>query len=103
MARLFISEYATFAVDPNTGQAVGKEPSFDQSPVTIGASSAPSNAFQPATKLVRLHTDSICSVLFFTPGPNAPVATANNKRMAANQTEYFGVNPGDAVAVISNV
>lgn len=104
MARLFIREYSTFAVDPNSGQAVGKEPGFDQPPVSIGASPVSSNAFQPSTKLIRLHTDSICSLVFGTPGgPNSPVATTNNARWAANQTEYLFVNAGDAVSVISNV
>lgn len=104
MARLFIREYSTFAVDPNSGQAVGKEPGFDQPPVAISAGASPSNPFQPGTKLIRLHTDAICSLVFGTPGgPNAPVATTNNARWAANQTEYVFVNAGDAVSVISNV
>lgn len=98
MARLFIREYSTFTVDANSGQAVGKEPGFDQAPVTIGAGSAPSAPFQPSTKLVRLHTDSICSVCF-----GGIAATTNVGRMATNQTEYFGVNAGDVVSVISNV
>ena len=31
-----------------------------------------------------------------------PTATADSKRMAAGQTEYFTVAPGDKVAVITN-
>jgi len=47
---------------------------------------------------VRLHADSVCSVLF---GTN-PTATTANARMAAGQTEYFGVAPGMKVSVIAN-
>ncbi|HEX8838265.1 MAG TPA: hypothetical protein VF748_15085 [Candidatus Acidoferrum sp.] len=103
MAKLYISEYSTYGVDPNTGEAVGKEPSLDQAPVTVGAGSLQGAAFSASTRLVRIHTDVICSIVFGTPGgPNNPVATANNKRLAANQTEYFAVSPGDTVAVITN-
>jgi hypothetical protein len=50
--------------------------------------------------MVRIHTDAICSISFGT----APTATATNRRLAANQTEYFGVPLGGSykVAVISN-
>jgi hypothetical protein len=103
MAKLYIAEYSTFGMDPNTGEAVGKEPSLDQTPVVIGAGSLAGAAFGASTRLVRIHTDAICSIVFGqVGGPNAPVATVNNKRLAANQTEYFGVNPGDTVAVITN-
>jgi orotate phosphoribosyltransferase len=47
---------------------------------------------------VRVHTDAICSIAY---GAN-PTATINSFRMNANTTEYFGVNPGDKIAVISN-
>ena len=58
-----------------------------------------SAAFSATTRMVRLHTDSICSVSFSSGGTNA---TAANARMAANQTEYFGVSPGSFVSVITN-
>jgi hypothetical protein len=57
-----------------------------------------SAAFNAATKIVRLHTDAICSVAFGA----APVAAATNARLAAGATEYFGVSPGSKVAVITN-
>jgi hypothetical protein len=68
--------------------------------VAIGGSSAQSTALKNNTQLVRLHTDAICSVLF---GAN-PTATANNQRLAANQTEYKCVPPNSSykIAVISN-
>lgn len=99
MAKLFISEYA------ETGHLFGiplmsaPEPALvEQTPVVIGAGSLQSAAFGSSTRLVRIHTDAICSIAF---GSN-PTATANSKRLAANATEYFSVKPGDKVAVITN-
>jgi hypothetical protein len=100
MAKLYISEYAEAPIGYN-GQmlAAGKEPSVtEQTPVVIGAGSLQSAAFNAKTKFVRIHTDAICSVAFGT----SPTATANSKRLAANSTEYFGVTPGDKLAVITN-
>lgn len=77
---------------------IPQTPSLVSQTVAIGVSSVASNAFSQTTYLVRLHTDSICSFVFGT----APVATATNARMAASQTEYFAVVPGQKVAVITN-
>jgi hypothetical protein len=57
-----------------------------------------SSAFGSRTKLVRIETDSICSIAF---GSN-PTATTARMRMAADTVEYFVVNSGDKVAVIAN-
>lgn len=98
MAVLFISEYDNVARD-NVGMVqAGQEPAIATQTVAIGGASAQSAAFNANTKFVRLHTDAICSVAF---GAN-PTATASTARMAANQTEFFGVRPGQKVAVISN-
>ena len=103
MAKLYICEYTGLGIsDDRLGgnQQVGMEAGFDQTPVVIGAGSLPSNAFAATTRLVRIHTDVICSIAF---GAN-PTATTNTKRLEAGQTEYFGVPPGQSfrVAVIAN-
>ena len=101
MAKLYISEYAEIAHQPYGAEAISamQEPAIaDQTPVVIGAGSLQSSAFNGATRVVRVHTDAICSIAF---GVN-PTATANNKRLAANSTEYFGVEPGQKLAVITN-
>jgi hypothetical protein len=104
MAKLYISEFSDVLQNSSGVVAIAREPSLvDQTPVTIGAGSLQSAAFGAGTRFVRIHTDTICSIVFGQlNGPNNPVATTNNARLAANQTEYFGVNPGDAVAVIVN-
>jgi hypothetical protein len=99
VATLYISEYRAQALDySGLAVPVGKEPSTATQIVAIGVASTPSAAFQPTTRFVRLHTDAICSVAF---GP-APVATPNNARMAAGQTEFWGVLGGQSVAAIVN-
>ncbi len=56
---------------------------------------AESSTFNAKTRLVRLHTDSICSFVFGT----APSATTSDSRMAAGQTEYHGVRLGQSLKV----
>ncbi len=101
MAKLFITEFRSDQVPVGTANNLPNVIGIvDQTPVTIGASSAQSAAFDGATGMIRLHTDAICSVAF---GPN-PTATANNMRLAANETVLMTVRPGTSfkVAVITN-
>lgn len=101
MAKLFISEYASMAkawADPFPIAAPQEPCITDQPPISIAVGSAQSAAFAGNTRVVRVHTDAICSILF---GAD-PTATANNKRLGANATEYFGVVPGQKLAVITN-
>lgn len=103
MATLYVSEYANVAaVGHSYGPAtvVGQaplEPPLAEYTVPFGSASA---AFQAKTTFVRLHADAICSVAFGA----SPSASTTNKRMAANQTEYFGVPAGlgFSVSVVSN-
>ncbi len=96
--QLDISEYDALAVDVSGHViAAGVEPPVvEQTPVTIGAVSTQSAAFHQRTRFVRLHCDVACRVAF---GVN-PTASPTSKRMAAGQTEFFGVLPGHKVAVI---
>ena len=93
MATLYVCEYA----DDDINSA--KEPPLAEQTVAIGgASVACSNAFHAQTRLIRVHTDAICSIAI----GKAPTATAAKKRMAANTTEYFSVESGFKIAVITN-
>lgn len=102
MSTLYITEYGSPGRFLATGVVpVGLELMLaDQTPVTISGSHAESATLNASTQLVRLHTDTICSVKFAV----TPVATTSNRRMAANQTEYFAVpqNSGFKVSVIAN-
>lgn len=77
---------------------VGAEPRLANQTVSIGGSTTQSSAFNTNTTMIRVHTDAICSIDI---GSN-PTATAAKSRLAANQTEYFGVIPGQKLAVITN-
>lgn len=101
MAKLFITEYTAFGTK-RSETPVGFEPGTDQAPLAVGTVVA-SAAFAANTIGIRVHTDAICSILIGTPANGVdPVATINNKRLAANTTEYFGVKTGDKLSVIAN-
>ena len=98
MALLYISEYQGVA-QVHGGLSAPQEPALvDQTPLAIGGA-VQSAAFQSSTKVIRVHCDAICSIVF---GPSPQTATTANKRLAANQTEYFGVLPGQVLSVVSN-
>ena len=103
MSILDVEEYQSIGAAPSNGPSqMGKEPSLASQTVAESASSTKSSAFQVGTTVVRIHTDAICSIQF---GPSGSVvATTSNRRLAANQTEYFEVPRGGifAVAVITN-
>ena len=109
MSTLYISEYKNLPIGTGldgAGQAVdgivpcGLEPALATQTVTVGGSSTQSNAFNAATRFVRLHTDTTCS---FVIGTN-PTAATTSARLYANTTEFFGVTPGNGLklAVIGN-
>ena len=104
MAVLFITEYVSQGVDLNGRQLpVAALPILAQQAVTISTVSLSSSSFQTNTQLVRLHSDTVCSVNISSGATAASVTT--NMRMAANHTEYFNVpsNSSYRVAVIANV
>ena len=102
MAVVYIAEYIDLPIGlPNQrGQMVMEPPLAEQTIAIGGTSTACTNPFNATTKMVRIHTDAICSIAFGV----APTATTSTKRLAANQTEYFGVPKGQnyKVAVITN-
>ncbi len=100
MASLYLTEYGSVG-----GQhtPIAQSPIVNAQKLTIG-SETKSTAFKPSTRFVRVHVDAICSIHI---GPadtsdTYVAATTSSARMAADQTEYFGVSPGDKLSVISN-
>lgn len=98
MAIVYITEFQLIGMVENGPAQIAQGAPVAAQTVVIGGGSTPSAAFNPATRLIRVHTDAICSIKIGT----APVATAGDARMAADQTEYFGVVRGDKLAVITN-
>jgi hypothetical protein len=95
---LYISE---FTGGPPLGSQVPSHPPITRQVVAIGGASTPSQAFNEATKLIRIHTDTICSFRIDIPGVT-PVALVTDDRMVAGQTEFANVLPGAKIAVIAN-
>jgi hypothetical protein len=99
MATLYITEYSSIG-DALNGKAQVAGASFIATQtVALSGSSARSTALSAQTKLVRLHTDAICS---FKVGGSTVTAATTDPRMAADNTEYFGVNGGEYIAAITN-
>ena len=96
MPVLYVTEFSAMATD---SWPIPKEPPNAEQTVAITGSPVSSSVFSTGTRLLRVHTDSICSVEIGA----SPSAAITNRRLAANQTEYFGVEPGQAISVISNV
>ena len=85
MATLWITQYTRLAVE-STGQTVlvGQEPAKVQTATISGTSNLVT--LQQGTRFVRLNTDTACHVRF-----DGADASPADERLAANQTEYFGV------------
>lgn len=98
MAKVFIAEFYRPTLYNGQALAVAKFPPITEQTVAIGASSTQSSAFNTHTRMIRVNTDAICSIAI---GEN-PTATANTSRLAAGATEYFEVEPGHKIAVITN-
>jgi len=87
MAFLYVTEYSTLGL-AFEGQFPSEPPLADYRIANAGASTA-GPAFQPGTRYVRLHADSICSVVIGAVA--SATATTSNQRFAAGQTEYKGI------------
>ena len=78
MAILYVSEFAEPTIRSGTSFPVAEGPSLAEQAVTF-TTSTQSSAFNAKTTLIRVHTDSICSISI---GAD-PTATTSMARMAA--------------------
>lgn len=99
MATLRIQEYGGLRHHFHPMQVPSTPPTTVQTPITIGVASVQSAAFAAGVNLVEVSTDAICSVAV---GGTNPTATTNNTRLPADTIIYFGVRPGEKLAVITN-
>lgn len=100
MASLYITEFNS--VGPERTQ-IAQWPAVTTQKLTVG-SETKSAEFQPSTRLIRVHTDAICSIEISSESASGTwvAATTSSARLAADATEYFGVSPGDKLSVVSN-
>lgn len=102
MANLYITEYAQIGVDSiSRGVMSPQEPPLAEQVVSF-TTSTQSAAFNADTRLVRIHTDAACHILF---GAN-PTATTSKQKLIAGQTQFHAVRPdqisGLKVAAVTN-
>jgi hypothetical protein len=106
MAVLYITEFVSQGVDLNGRQLpVAAFPNTASQTVAISASSASSGFFQNNTALVRLQSDTVCSVVVAGIATGTSLtATTTQMRMAAGVAEYFNIPSGGTfkAAVIAN-
>ena len=97
MATLYVTEYAKFGYDENGGSIpLGREPAVANQTVTFTTSTA-SNAFGPATRLVRIIADADCHLLF----GEDPTATTDHQFVPAGQEAWRMVRSGHKVAAVA--
>lgn len=96
MSTLYVAE---FERPRNQWVGIANAPPIAEQTIAIsGSSTAVTNAFNAKTAMIRVETDSICSIAFGA----SPTATTANMRMNANDVEYFSVMPNTKIAVITN-
>lgn len=96
-ATLYVTEFVG-APPLSVYYQAARAPALVDQTVAIGGSSTRSAAFNANTGIIRVSTDVACHLVI---GGTAPTATTSSMRMAAGQTEYFLVSPGDKLAVIN--
>lgn len=94
-ATVYVSEFGNFQ---GLYQAA-LVPEITHQTIAITGASVLSNAFNVGTHLIRVESDATCSVQI---GGNSPIATATSMRVSAGVPEYFIVQPGQRLAVITN-
>jgi len=102
MATAYLREYANAAaVHGNLVQA-GAEPGLADQTITTSGTTAPSNAFHANTQMIAISTPAAQAVAcLFSPTRGAtPTALVSSLRLPANSIFFFGVRPGDKVALI---
>jgi len=101
MSNLSITEYHSFGRGPSgVAMGIGHSNPVALQDLTFTSTSVPSAAFNASTNLVRVSADASARILF----GSAPTALASASILLPSGTvEFFEVEPGEKVAVITNV
>lgn len=102
MATAYLREYADIAHTFSKAVQAGAEPAIADQTITTSAVSAASSAFNANTRLLCISTpaaQAVACLFSATPGAT-PTALVASLRLPANSLVFFGVKPGDKVALI---
>ena len=102
MATAYLREYADIAHTFSKVAQAGAEPAIADQTITTSGTSAASSAFNANTRLIAISTpaaQAVCALFSATRGAT-PTALVTSLRLPANNVFFFGVNPGDKVALI---
>lgn len=102
MATAYIREYADIAHTFSKTVQAGAEPGIADQTISTSGASAASNAFNANTRLIAISTpaaQAVACLFSATPGAT-PTALVTSLRLPANSLFFFGVKPGDKVALI---
>ena len=102
MATLYVAEFSQMPITDNRVPEFAMTPPLVEQTLAISATSNLSNAFNAKTIYVRVESDAVCSLAWATSGATTVTATTSNMRLSASAPEYFGVQGGGRVAVITN-
>lgn len=98
MTTLSITEYARLARSADGPFVLtGQEPAVAEQEISIGGASTQSAAFNARTNFIMVHAAAVCALAF----GDTPTALANRHRLGAGETRFYGVSPGQRLAVIT--
>ena len=102
-----VHEYINQAIDARGWPIpVGQGPAVATQTNLSDATSDPFAAFNTLTEFIMVKTDGIVSIRFGDAAGSTPTAvvkgTNGNLRLAADETIYFGVVPGQIMAIITD-
>jgi hypothetical protein len=104
MATLSVCEFSNCVI---TADSVPDFPKLDTNvkyqTIPISATSTGCAPFASTTNFVRLASDAACSWVYTPPGSASIAATTSTAFLPASQhAEFYGVDPGGFISVITN-
>jgi hypothetical protein len=93
---IYVTEAPELRVFQGGGVQAIELPALAQQQVANAGASTQSAAFQTKTRVIEVHSDSICSIAI---GAN-PTAVVTQGRLRADETRYYRVRPGDKIAAV---
>jgi hypothetical protein len=98
--KIFISEFSRIILDHgNFAVPIPLTPSVAEQSIEIEMVSKTSEPFKPQTRFILVHTEAACSIAFGL----TPEADQRFHKLGPGETRYYGINPGDCLAVVGHL